>query len=104
MRRTSGSFAAGDVRMQKQKIRKHLNALMNAPGPLRRLDGNVIEDRFEVGECQQGVTKLHNPWLPTRRLRYFRAPSAEMKLRRAAGTGTICAPFFLRRHWERSPK
>jgi hypothetical protein len=49
--------ASADVGMQQQKIGDSLNAGLNPPRALRRMGGDVIEDRAKVGKGRKGIAR-----------------------------------------------
>src|SRR5713226_7731326 len=55
--------AAAHVRMLQQKVGEGPNAGLNAPRALRRMGGDVIEDRAKVGKGRKGIAKPHRPCL-----------------------------------------
>jgi hypothetical protein len=50
-----------DMRMEREKLDDFLNASVNAPRPLRRLDRDAIKDRAQVAERRKGYSGPSQP-------------------------------------------
>src|ERR1051325_7669803 len=57
------SGADPDMRMRRKKVDDRLGARLNAFGALRRMRGDVIKCRAEIGQGRKGITDLHRPCL-----------------------------------------